>query len=189
MNRQEDLSKVFDRTWNANHNDVAKRGREREVKFMNKMFQTNNFQRKEIEIQKVTPGMRAEALQNRINTASNIEKKIKSELEDLSLRYLKPDVFYDIVEKLNTTKLERDNAVSEMINTVSDMLKEHNIKFDIKGRSKSIYSIYKKMEKGKKFSDLYDLLALRVLVETEQDCYTVLGIIHSKFRPIPKRFK
>lgn len=115
--------------------------------------------------------------------------KIKSELEDLSLRYLKPDVFYDIVEKLNTTKLERDNAVSEMINTVSDMLKEHNIKFDIKGRSKSIYSIYKKMEKGKKFSDLYDLLALRVLVETEQDCYTVLGIIHSKFRPIPKRFK
>lgn len=77
MNRQEDLSKVFDRTWNANHNDVAKRSREREAKFINKMFQTNNFQRKEIEIKKVTPGMRAEALQNRINTASNIEKKNK----------------------------------------------------------------------------------------------------------------
>ena len=115
--------------------------------------------------------------------------KIKSELEDLSLRYLKPDVFYDIAEKLNTTKLERDNAVSEMITEVSDMLKEHNIKFEIKGRSKSIYSIYKKMEGGKKFSELYDLLALRILVDTEQDCYTVLGIIHSKFRPIPKRFK
>lgn len=115
--------------------------------------------------------------------------KIKSELEDLSLRYLKPDIFYDIAEKLNTTKLERDNAVSEMINTVSDMLNEHNIKFDIKGRSKSIYSIYKKMEGGKKFSELYDLLALRILVDTEQECYTVLGIIHSKFRPIPKRFK
>ncbi len=115
--------------------------------------------------------------------------KIKSELEDLSLRYLKPDVFYDIAEKLNTTKLERDNAVQEMINTVSEMLREHNIKFDIKGRSKSIYSIYKKMEKGKKFSELYDLLAIRILVDTEQECYTVLGIIHSKFRPMSKRFK
>lgn len=115
--------------------------------------------------------------------------KIKSELEDLSLRYLKPDVFYDIAEKLNTTKLERDNAVAEMINEVSNMLEEHNIKFSIKGRSKSIYSIYKKMEGGKKFSELYDLLALRIIVETEQECYTALGIIHSKFRPIPKRFK
>lgn len=115
--------------------------------------------------------------------------KIKSELEDLSLRYIKPDVFYDIAEKLNTTKLERDNAVTEMITEVSELLKEHNIKFDIKGRSKSIYSIYKKMEKGKKFSELYDLLALRILVDTEQECYTSLGIIHSKFKPIPKRFK
>ena len=115
--------------------------------------------------------------------------KIKSELEDLSLRYLKPDIFYDIAEKLNTTKIERDNAVNEMIDDVSEMLKEHNIKFDIKGRSKSIYSIYKKMEKGKKFSELYDLLALRILVDTEQECYTSLGIIHSKFKPMPKRFK
>ena len=115
--------------------------------------------------------------------------KIKSELEDLSLRYLKPDVFYDIAEKLNTTKLERDNSVAEMIEEVSDLLKEHNIKFEIKGRSKSIYSIYKKMEKGKKFSELYDLLALRILVDTEQECYTSLGLIHSKFKPMPKRFK
>ena len=115
--------------------------------------------------------------------------KIKSELEDLSLRYLKPDVFYDIAEKLNTTKLERDNAVNEMIEDVSELLKDHNIIFDIKGRSKSIYSIYKKMEKGKKFSELYDLLALRILVDTEQECYTSLGLIHSKFKPMPKRFK
>ncbi len=115
--------------------------------------------------------------------------KIKSELEDLSLRYFKPDVFYDIAEKLNTTKLERDNAVNEMINEVSEILKDHNIDFDIKGRSKSIYSIYKKMEKGKKFSELYDLLAIRILVNTEQECYTSLGLIHAKFKPIPKRFK
>ena len=115
--------------------------------------------------------------------------KIKSELEDLSLRYLKPDVFYDIAEKLNNTKLERDNVVAEMLTSVSNILTEHNIKHEIKGRSKSIYSIYKKLEKGRKFSDIYDLLALRVLVETEQDCYSIIGLIHSKYKPIPKRFK
>ncbi len=115
--------------------------------------------------------------------------KIKSELEDLSLRYLKPDVFYDIAEKLNNTKLERDNVVAEMLTSVSNILTEHNIKHEIKGRSKSIYSIYKKLEKGRKFSDIYDLLALRVLVENEQECYTIIGLIHSKYKPIPKRFK
>jgi len=115
--------------------------------------------------------------------------KIKSELEDLSLRYLKPDVFYDIAEKLNKTKESRDLTVNEMMETVSNLLNEHNIKHEIKGRSKSIYSIYKKLDKGKKFSDIYDLLALRVFVETEQECYLALGIIHSKFKPYPKRFK
>lgn len=115
--------------------------------------------------------------------------KIKSELEDLSLRYLKPDVFYDIAEKLNNTKVERDNTVNDMLNSVDLLLSEHNIKHDIKGRAKSIYSIYNKLNKGKKFSDIYDLLALRIIVNTEQDCYLALGLIHSKFRPIPKRFK
>ncbi len=115
--------------------------------------------------------------------------KIKSELEDLSLRYLKPNVFYDIAEKLNTTKLERDNTVYEMQQEVTNLLSEHHINHEIKGRAKSIYSIYNKLEKGRKFSDIYDLLALRILVNTEQECYLALGIIHSKFRPIPKRFK
>ena len=114
---------------------------------------------------------------------------IKSELEDLSLRYLKPDVYYQIVEKLNKTKVERDNYVVEMIENVSKLLNEHNIKHEIKGRSKSIYSIYKKLDKGKSFNEIYDLLALRVFVDTEAECYQVLGLIHSKFRPIPKRFK
>ena len=115
--------------------------------------------------------------------------KIKSELEDLSLRYLKPDVFYDIAEKLNKTKLERDKTVYEMMDVVTSLLTEHNIVHDIKGRSKSIYSIYNKLNKGKKFSDIYDLLGLRILVNTEQECYLALGIIHSKFRPLPQRFK
>lgn len=115
--------------------------------------------------------------------------KIKSELEDLSLRYLKPEVFYDIAEKLNKTKLERDKTVYDMQNEVSVLLSEHHIAHEIKGRAKSIYSIYNKLDKGKKFSDIYDLLALRILVHTEQECYLALGIIHSKFRPLPKRFK
>ena len=114
---------------------------------------------------------------------------IKSELEDLCLRYSKPDVYFQIVEKLNKKKSERDEAVNEMKNTVSKLLNSHNIKHEIKGRSKSIYSIYKKLDTGRSFNDIYDFLALRVFVKTEEECYQVLGIIHSKFKPIPKRFK
>lgn len=114
---------------------------------------------------------------------------IKSELEELSLRYLKPDEYYDIVEKLNATKTERDMSVQKMIDSVSEILNKHEIKHEIKGRSKSIYSIYKKLDKGKRFSDIFDLLALRVFVNTEHECYQALGIIHSKFKPKPNRFK
>ncbi|MBP3799627.1 MAG: bifunctional (p)ppGpp synthetase/guanosine-3',5'-bis(diphosphate) 3'-pyrophosphohydrolase [Bacilli bacterium] len=115
--------------------------------------------------------------------------KIKSELEDLSLRYLKKDVFYDIAERLNKTKVEREYTVREMMQSVTDLLNEHNIHHEILGRAKSIYSIYKKLNKGKKFTEIFDLSALRILVDTPQDCYMVLGIIHSKYRPMPKRFK
>ncbi|MBQ9011846.1 MAG: bifunctional (p)ppGpp synthetase/guanosine-3',5'-bis(diphosphate) 3'-pyrophosphohydrolase [Bacilli bacterium] len=114
---------------------------------------------------------------------------IKAELEELSLRYLKPDEYYDIVEKLNETKTERDASDQKMIDSVSELLNKHGIKHEIKGRSKSIYSIYKKLDKGRRFSDIYDLLALRVFVDTEQECYQALGIIHSKFKPKPNRFK
>ncbi len=114
---------------------------------------------------------------------------IKSELEEKSLRYLKPDEYYAIVEKLNASKAERDLSVSKMIESVSELLNKHGIKHSIKGRSKSIYSIYKKLDKGKRFSDIYDLLALRVFVNTEEECYQALGIIHSKFKPKPNRFK
>ena len=115
--------------------------------------------------------------------------KLKSELEDLSLRYLNPSAYYEIVEKLNLKKTERDNTVAKMLDEVSNLLTEHNIHHEIKGRSKSIYSIYNKMNKGKKFEDIYDILALRVFVNTEQECYLSLGLIHSKYKPVPKRFK
>ena len=113
----------------------------------------------------------------------------KSELEDLCLRYSKPDVYFGIVEQLNQSKAERDSVVKEMMNRVSELLNQNHITHEIKGRAKSIYSIYKKLDKGKKFSDIYDLLALRVFVSTEQECYQALGVIHSKYRPLPKRFK
>ena len=115
--------------------------------------------------------------------------KIKSELEDLSLRYLKPDVYFDIVEKLNAKKTEMDDDVNKMLEEVSSLLNEHHIKHEIFGRSKSIYSIYKKLDKGKRFNDIYDILALRVLVDTEQECYLALGLVHAKYKPVPNRFK
>ena len=115
--------------------------------------------------------------------------KIKSELEDLCLRYLKPEVFYDIADKLNNTKLERDQVVEDMMASVSKLLNENGIKHEILGRSKSIYSIYKKLERGRKFSDIYDLLAIRIMVDDVQTCYSIIGMIHAKYKPIPKRFK
>lgn len=115
--------------------------------------------------------------------------KIKSELEDLSLKYSKPDVYYDVVEKLNNTKIEREECVSKMMDEVSTLLKNNGIKHEIKGRAKSIYSIYKKLDKGRSFSDIYDLLAIRILVDKEQECYLALGLIHSKYKPVSKRFK
>ena len=115
--------------------------------------------------------------------------KIKSELEDLSLRYYKPDIYFGIVEALNKTKVERDAIVNDMLKSVSDLLKQNGIKHEIKGRAKSIYSIYKKMDKGKSFNDIYDLNALRIFVKTIPECYQALGIVHSKYTPKPKRFK
>lgn len=115
--------------------------------------------------------------------------KIKGELEDLCLRYLKPDVYFSIVEELNQSKADRDAAVNYMMGRVSELLNKNGISHEIKGRAKSIYSIYKKLDKGRKFKDIYDLYALRVFVDTEEECYHALGIIHSKYKPLPKRFK
>ena len=115
--------------------------------------------------------------------------KIKGELEDLSLRYSKPDAYFSIVERLNKTKTERNKYVEEMIKNVSKLLNDNGIKHEIKGRAKSIYSIYKKLDKGKKFSDIYDLLALRVFVDKVDECYQAMGLIHSVYKPVPRRYK
>ena len=114
---------------------------------------------------------------------------IKSELEDLSLKYSKPDVYQDILDKLNGTREELNLVLNEMLESVSDILTSHNIKFKIKGRVKSVHSIYTKLLTGRKWSDIYDILAMRAIVEDVSDCYLAAGLIHSKYRPIPKRFK
>ena len=114
---------------------------------------------------------------------------IKSELENLCLYYLKPDVYNDILEKLNATVDSLNNYLIEMQESICDLLNENEIKFEIKGRVKSVYSIYNKLSAGKKWDDIYDILALRIFVDKESDCYAVVGLIHSKFRPIPSRFK
>lgn len=114
---------------------------------------------------------------------------IKSELEDLCLKYLKPDVYEDILKQLDASIEELNEVLEEMQDSISAILIEHGIKFHIKSRVKSVYSIYKKLSTWRKWSDIYDILALRVIVEKESDCYLTIGLIHSKFRPIAKRFK
>lgn len=114
---------------------------------------------------------------------------IKSELEDLSLKYYKPEVYNDILEKLSESRGELDNSVDEMMQSVSKILTDNNIPHEMKGRTKSVYSIYNKLNKGKSFNEIYDILALRYLVNTEAECYLALGLIHAKYKPVPKRFK
>ncbi len=114
---------------------------------------------------------------------------IKSKLEDLCLRYTKPDVYDEILEKLSGTRKELSVSLEDMQNELIEILTEHGINFHIKSRVKSVYSIYNKLSNGKKWSDIYDILALRIILDTPEDCYLVVGLIHAKYRPIPKRFK
>ena len=114
---------------------------------------------------------------------------IKSKLEDLCLRYTKPDVYDEILEKLSGTRKELSVSLEDMQNELIEILTEHGINFHIKSRVKSVYSIYNKISTGKKWSDIYDILALRIILDTPEDCYLVVGLIHAKYRPIPKRFK
>ena len=114
---------------------------------------------------------------------------IKSELENLCLYYLKPEVYNDILEKLNDTTSELNGYLQEMKESISNILSDAGIKFEIKGRVKSVYSIYNKLSNGKKWEDIYDILALRVFVDKESDCYAAVGAIHAKYRPVQNRFK
>ena len=115
---------------------------------------------------------------------------VKSELEDLCLRFLKPEIYYRLAEKVSMKKSERDNYIREVISSIKEKLLEYSLHAGVKGRPKHFYSIYKKMtSRGVDFEQVQDLLAFRLIVSNITECYKALGIIHSSFIPIPGRFK
>ncbi len=116
--------------------------------------------------------------------------KIKIELEDLSLKYLEPEAYYDLVEKVALRKNVRDAYVQGLVADVRREIEEAGIKAEISGRAKHFFSIYKKMvNQNKTIDQIYDLFAIRIIVYTVKDCYAALGIMHEKYKPIPGRFK
>ena len=115
---------------------------------------------------------------------------IKGELEDLSLRYLQPDVYKFLREKINEKRDEREKNAKELIKTIQDGLKEKGVDAQVYGRAKYFYSIYKKMiKKSVDFNEIYDLIGIRIITNTIPECYTALGVVHELWKPLPKRFK
>lgn len=116
--------------------------------------------------------------------------RLKIELDDLSLRYLNPDAYYDLVEKVAIRKNKREDYVQGLADEVGAYVREAGIKAEISGRAKHFFSIYKKMvNQNKTLDQIYDLFAIRIIVDSVKDCYAALGIMHEKYKPIPGRFK
>ncbi len=116
--------------------------------------------------------------------------KIKVELDDLSLKYLKPDVYYDLVDKVSLRKSERQDFVNGIVRQVKQHMEDAGIQAQVDGRIKHFFSIYKKMvNQNKTIDQIYDLFAVRILVDNVKDCYAALGVIHEMYKPIPGRFK
>jgi GTP pyrophosphokinase len=116
--------------------------------------------------------------------------KLKIELDDLSLKYLEPEAYYDLVEKVAVRKNVRDDYIHSLMDEVRKDIEEAGIKAEITGRAKHFFSIYKKMvNQNKTIDQIYDLFAIRIIVDNVKDCYAALGIMHEKYKPIPGRFK
>ncbi|MGI6129073.1 MAG: RelA/SpoT family protein [bacterium] len=116
--------------------------------------------------------------------------RIKWELEDIAFRYLEPDRYYELVEKVAKKRQERETYINKITGTLRTKLEEVDIKAEIQGRPKHLYSIYHKMvDQGKDFREIYDLTAIRVIVDSIKDCYGTLGVIHTLWKPVPGRFK
>ena len=115
---------------------------------------------------------------------------IKWELEDLALKYLDPDGYYDIASKLTLTRAERKEYIETVVEVIKKHLEKIKVKAEVEGRPKHIYSIYNKINKqGRDFNEVYDLIAIRIIVDNVRDCYAVLGTVHTVWKPIPGRFK
>ncbi len=116
--------------------------------------------------------------------------RIKTELDDLSLKYLEPDVFYDLVQQVNDRMTQREEFIQQITDEVSRAMKDAGIKAEVSGRVKHFFSIYKKMvNQNKTLDEIYDLFAVRIIVDSVKDCYAALGVIHEMYTPIPGRFK
>ncbi|RLD21105.1 MAG: bifunctional (p)ppGpp synthetase/guanosine-3',5'-bis(diphosphate) 3'-pyrophosphohydrolase [Caldiserica bacterium] len=116
--------------------------------------------------------------------------KVKWELEDLSFRYLKQDEYYELAKKVSSKRDEREKFVSDIVKEIKDLLNGQSIKAEISGRPKNLYSIYRKMmREEKEFNEIYDLVAVRIIVLSVPECYQVLGILHNSYKPIPGRVK
>lgn len=114
---------------------------------------------------------------------------IKSELEELCFKFLKSDIYQDIESELPAPRKELEMDLAEMMDDISEMVRAQGINFEIKGRVKSVSSLHNKLSNGKKWSDIYDIMGIRIICEEESECYLIIGLIHSLYRPIPKRFK
>ena len=112
--------------------------------------------------------------------------KVKTELDDLALKYLHPEVFYDLVQQINERKTEREEFVAQIVKEVSQHMENANIQAEVNGRVKHFFSIYKKMvNQDKTVDQIYDLFAVRIIVNTVKDCYAALGVIHEMYTPVP----
>ena len=115
--------------------------------------------------------------------------RIKSELEDISLKYLNPEKYKEIEEIKNKIEIESDLSLKEMLQTIKSLLEIEKIPNEIKIRTKNIYGIYKRLDEGHKISDIHDLLSLKIMVDKIKNCYITLGLIHSQYNPINEKFK
>src|SRR3989304_4516657 len=143
----------------------------------------------------LAPGKRVTVAQETMDIYAPIANRlgigwIKTELEEIAFSFLMPEAYKELQEKLATRKEEREKYIYEMKDSIEKKLIEYNLKAEITGRPKHLYSIYKKMaSQGTSFEHIYDILAFRIIVDTVKDCYEVLGIIYSTWKPIPGRFK